>query len=154
MTVVKRSFFIHHAILLDHLGNVTVPADGQVCTRQDYTWRGLARHGRDRLDEHVAGGGAKRRLIPDEIVSAIADGATPTRASREHLGLKQAEIAARMSISQPTRIWNGKRRLRESSREKIAAALGITADQLHIGCVVVVGVTLNASAGFIDGQPA
>ncbi|WP_408214537.1 helix-turn-helix domain-containing protein [Paraburkholderia sediminicola] len=105
--------------------------DGQVSSRQDYTWRGLARLGReypaDCVDEHSA----ERRLIPHEVVSKIVDGASPSRAWREHLGLKQVEVAARMSISQPAYSYlEAKERLRGSSREKIAAALGITAGQL------------------------
>jgi transcriptional regulator with XRE-family HTH domain len=66
-------------------------------------------------------------------MSATADGASPSRAWREHLGLKQAEVAARMGISQPAYSQQEeKKRLRESSRDKIAAALGIKADQLDL----------------------
>jgi hypothetical protein len=102
-------------------------ADGQVCSKQDYTWRGLAHPGRD----HVADHSAKRGPIPHEVVRATVDGATPTRAWRKHLGLKQAEVAARMGISQPAYSQQeAKKRLSESSREKIGAALGITSDQL------------------------
>ncbi|NPT44584.1 helix-turn-helix domain-containing protein [Paraburkholderia sp. 1N] len=105
--------------------------DGQVCSRQDYTWRGLARLGGDHVADYVTEDSAQRRLIPHEVVRATADGATPSRAWREHLGLKQIEVAARMDISQPAYSQQeAKGRLQESSREKIAAALGITADQL------------------------
>lgn len=106
-------------------------ADGQVSSRQDYTWRGLARLGREHVADDVAEHSAKRRLIPHEVVSKTVEGATPSRAWREHLGLKQVEVAARMGISQPAYAYlERKERLRESSREKIAAALGITTDQL------------------------
>lgn len=106
-------------------------ADGQVCTKQDYTWRGLAHPCRDYVDSDVAEDSAERGQIPHEVVSATVDGATPSRAWREHLGLKQAEIAARMCISQPAYSQlEAKKRLNKSSREKIGAALGITADQL------------------------
>jgi DNA-binding XRE family transcriptional regulator len=106
-------------------------ADGQVCSKQDYTWRGLARLDRNHAKDDVADHSAKRGPIPHEVVSATVDGATPTRAWREHLGLKQAEVAARMGISQPAYSQQEtKKRPSESSREKIGAALGITADQL------------------------
>ncbi|WP_259460546.1 helix-turn-helix transcriptional regulator [Paraburkholderia sp. BL23I1N1] len=105
--------------------------DGQVCSRQDYAWRGLARLGQLHVAGHAAEHGAERRPIPHEVVNATVDGATPSRAWREHLGLTQAEIAAHMGISQSAYSQQeGKKRLRESSRTKIAAALGITADQL------------------------
>nr|WP_220669705.1 helix-turn-helix transcriptional regulator [Paraburkholderia fungorum] len=83
--------------------------------------------------DDVAEPSAERGPIPHEVVSAIANGATPSRAWREHLGLKQIEVAARLGISQPAYAQHErKERLRESSREKIAAALGITADQLDL----------------------
>ena len=101
--------------------------EGKVSSRQDYRWRGVDRLGRD----HVAQRDVKLPLIPHEVVSATADGATPTRAWRKHLGLKQAEVAARMGISQPGYGYlERKERLSERSREKVAAALGISAEQL------------------------
>ncbi|MFL9888269.1 helix-turn-helix transcriptional regulator [Paraburkholderia agricolaris] len=105
--------------------------DGQVSSRQDYTWRGLARLPHEYVADDVAEHGTKRRLIPQEVVSKAVDGATPSKAWREHLGLKQFEVAARMGISQPAYSYlEAKKQLSESSRENIAAALGITADQL------------------------
>ncbi|MFM0512887.1 helix-turn-helix domain-containing protein [Paraburkholderia sp. RL17-373-BIF-A] len=106
-------------------------ADRQVCSKQDYTWRGFARPGQDHVGNCVAGHSARCRAIPHEVVSAAVDGVTPSRAWRQHLGLKQAEVAARMGISQPAYSQlEAKERLSNSSREKIGAALGITADQL------------------------
>lgn len=106
-------------------------ANGQVCSKQNYTWRGLAHPVRDYVDGCVAGHVADPEPIPHEVVSATVDGAAPSRAWREHLGLKQAEIAARMGISQAAYSQlEAKKRLSKSSREKIGAALGITAGQL------------------------
>ncbi|MFM0355485.1 helix-turn-helix transcriptional regulator [Paraburkholderia nemoris] len=106
-------------------------SNGEICSRQDYTWRGVARPDRDHDAEYVPEHSGEREPIPHEVVSATVGGATPSRAWREHLGLKQAEVAARIGISQPAYSQQeAKERLRESSREKIAAALGITADQL------------------------
>ena len=74
---------------------------------------------------------AERDLIPHDVVSRTVDGATPSRAWREHLGLTQTEVAARMGISQSAYAQQeGSERLRKASREKIAAALGIAAAQL------------------------
>jgi len=45
--------------------------------------------------------------------------------------LTQAEVAARLGISQPAYAkQESSQKLRKSSRERIAAALGITAEQL------------------------
>lgn len=81
----------------------------------------------DYIAEHDADGG----LIPHEVVSATVDGATPARAWREYLGLTQVEVAMRMGISQSAYAQQeSSEKLRKSSREKIATAFGIAADQL------------------------
>lgn len=75
--------------------------------------------------------GQPNSTIPHEVVSATVDGATPVRAWREHLKLTQAEVAARLGISQPSYAKQEvSESLRRTSIEKIAAALGITVDQL------------------------
>lgn len=74
---------------------------------------------------------ADRNLIPNDVASRTVDGASPVRAWREHLGFTQADIAARLGISQSAYAQQeNSDRLRKSSREKIAAALGISAKQL------------------------
>lgn len=81
--------------------------------------------------DYVAEHNTDRNLIPHDVVSRTVDGATPVRAWREHLGLTQADMADRLGISQPAYAQQeGSDRLRKSSREKIAAALGINAEQL------------------------
>ena len=71
-------------------------------------------------------------LIPHDVVSRTVDGASPVRAWREHLNLTQAEMATRLGISQPaySEQESGQLRLRKTTKEKIAAALGITLEQL------------------------
>ncbi|MEM5278257.1 helix-turn-helix transcriptional regulator [Cupriavidus taiwanensis] len=65
--------------------------------------------------------------------ASVADDVPPLRAWREDLGLTQAEVAARLGISQPAYAQQeNSARLRQTSRERIAAALGITAAQLDI----------------------
>ncbi|MCY1293642.1 helix-turn-helix protein [compost metagenome] len=63
----------------------------------------------------------------------MVDGATATRAWREHLGLTQTEVAERLGISpsayalQETSLHH-----HHSTRERIAKALDISQDQLSI----------------------
>ncbi|WP_373375941.1 helix-turn-helix domain-containing protein [Cupriavidus nantongensis] len=73
-------------------------------------------------------------LIPHAVVRRVLiDDVPPLRAWREHLGLTQAEVAARLGISQSAYAQQeNSTRLRKTSRERIAAALGITAAQLDI----------------------
>ena len=70
-------------------------------------------------------------LVPHDVISRVVDGATPARAWREHLGLTQADMATRLGVSQPAYAQQeNSERLRKSSREKIAVALGIATEQL------------------------
>ncbi|MCI0993838.1 helix-turn-helix domain-containing protein [Pseudomonas corrugata] len=72
-------------------------------------------------------------LIPHEVVSRIVDGATPIRAWREHLNLTQDDVARRLGISQPAFAQQESvAKPRRATREKIAAAFGIHADQLEL----------------------
>lgn len=81
--------------------------------------------------DYMVNRSAERDLIPHDVVSRAVDGATPVRAWREHLGLTQADMAERLGISQSAYAQQeGSDRLRKSSLEKIATALGITAEQL------------------------
>jgi Predicted transcriptional regulator len=70
-------------------------------------------------------------LIPNEVVSRYVDCDSIVRAWREYLGLTQAEVADRMSISQSAYSQlEASPRLRPSSRRKIALALGVSYEQL------------------------
>jgi predicted transcriptional regulator len=72
-------------------------------------------------------------LIPHEVVSRIVNGATPIRAWREHLNLTQDEVARRLGISQPAFAQQESvAKPRRATREKIALAFGIHADQLEL----------------------
>ncbi|QXI28117.1 helix-turn-helix domain-containing protein [Pseudomonas vanderleydeniana] len=76
---------------------------------------------------------AEPDLIPHEVVSRIVDGATPIRAWREYLDLTQDEVARRMGISQPAYAQQeAVAKPRKATREKIAVAFGIRADQLEL----------------------
>jgi ribosome-binding protein aMBF1 (putative translation factor) len=72
-------------------------------------------------------------LIPNEVVGKIImDEMTPAKAWREHLGLTQAEVAARAGMTQSalSQIESGEHKARKATRKKLAAALGITLEQL------------------------
>lgn len=72
-------------------------------------------------------------LIPHDVVSRMVDGATPIRAWREYLDLTQDEVAQRLGISQPAYAQQETvSKPRKATREKIAAAFGINADQLEL----------------------
>ncbi|ANH72794.1 helix-turn-helix family protein [Ralstonia insidiosa] len=82
-------------------------------------------------DDYLAERAEARDLIPHGVIERTIEGASPARAWREHLGLTQAEIAKRLGISQPAYAQQeNSDRLRKSSREKIAGALGILPEQL------------------------
>ena len=70
--------------------------------------------------------------VPDAVVKlAFDDGMAPAKAWRTHLLLTQAQVAARMGVTQSAYAQlESSAKLRKASREKIAAALGINAQQL------------------------
>lgn len=70
--------------------------------------------------------------VPYEVASlAIDNDWSALRAWREHLGYTQAEVAARLCISQSAYSQHeNSNRLRKATREKIAAALGLHPEQL------------------------
>lgn len=82
-------------------------------------------------EDYVANRAQRHGLIPHDVISRTVDGATPLEARREHFGLTQAELARRLSVTQSAYAQQeSSDRLRKTTREKIAAALGITQVQL------------------------
>ena len=83
-------------------------------------------------DDYLKLTGKAENLVPNSVVNWAMDhdwGAV--RAWREHLGLTQTEVAARLGISQPAYAQQEtSNTLRKSTREKIAKALDISAAQL------------------------
>jgi DNA-binding XRE family transcriptional regulator len=73
-----------------------------------------------------------KSLVPNEVVNFVFDRDwTPMRAWREHLGLTQAEVAARAGVSQAAYAqMETAARPRQVTLKKIAAALGLTVEQL------------------------
>lgn len=72
-------------------------------------------------------------LVPDAVVKLAFDvGMSPAKAWRTHLELTQAEVARRMGITPSAYAQlEASARPRKSSRQKMAAALGISPEQVH-----------------------
>jgi len=71
------------------------------------------------------------RMIPHEVISATVDGVPPMKAWREYLGLTQAEVAERLTISQSAFAQlESSANPRKSTLRRVAQALGVTVAQL------------------------
>ncbi|MDL2207963.1 helix-turn-helix domain-containing protein [Desulfovibrio sp. OttesenSCG-928-F20] len=71
--------------------------------------------------------------MPHEVASRVLKKQiSPIRAWREHLGLTQAEVAARMDVSQSAlaQMEAPDARPRLATLKKVAAALGLVPDQI------------------------
>ena len=72
-------------------------------------------------------------LVPNEVVNLAFDNKwSPARAWREHLHLTQTVLAKRLGVSQAAvaQFEATGAKLRKASRDKLAAALGLTGEQL------------------------
>ncbi|MFT3791241.1 MAG: helix-turn-helix transcriptional regulator [Rudaea sp.] len=70
-------------------------------------------------------------LIPHDVVSATVDGASPMKAWREYLGLTQADVAARLGVSQAAYAQTeAAARPRKATVARVAEALRIGVEQL------------------------
>ena len=79
----------------------------------------------------VSGKRRAEATVPHAVVSAVVDGSTPIVAWREHLRLTQAEVAARMEVTQAAYAqMEAAKRPRTATLEKIAAAMGLEVEQL------------------------
>ena len=73
----------------------------------------------------------KEGLIPHDVVSATVDGTTPMKAWREYLRLTQAEVAARLDITQAAFAQlETSVNPRKSTLRRVAGALGLALEQL------------------------
>lgn len=71
--------------------------------------------------------------VPNEVVERVIMGKlTPMRAWREHLGLTQSEVAARLDVSQAAyaQLEAPEARPRQTTLRRVAQALGIQLEQL------------------------
>ncbi|WP_053006789.1 helix-turn-helix domain-containing protein [Chromobacterium subtsugae] len=70
--------------------------------------------------------------VPHTIMEAVVDGATPVKAWREYLNFSQADVAGRLGVSQSAYSQQeDSDKLRKSSLEKIAGAMGLALEQLN-----------------------
>lgn len=71
-------------------------------------------------------------MVPNEVVGMmVKQDMSPIKAWREYLGFTQAEIAAKLGISQAAYAkQENSKHPRESTKQKIAKALGITFEQI------------------------
>jgi DNA-binding XRE family transcriptional regulator len=78
-------------------------------------------------------GGFTQGTVPNEVVNLAFDrGASPMAAWREHLGITQAEVAARIGITQAAYAQMERaKQPRKATLEKVAEALGLEVDQLR-----------------------
>jgi len=77
---------------------------------------------------------AKELTVPHEVAARVLkEQVSPIRAWREHLELTQAEVAARMEVSQSAfaQMEAPEAKPRMNTLKKVAAALGIAPDQLR-----------------------
>ena len=83
----------------------------------------------DAAMERIAAG---EELIPAEVVYALLDGGNPVRVWREHRGLTQVELAAKVGISASylSQLEAGKREGRIEVLGAIATVLDITLNDL------------------------
>jgi DNA-binding XRE family transcriptional regulator len=74
----------------------------------------------------------QENLVPNEVVNLTFDHDwSPMRAWREHLGLTQAEVAARENMTQGAYAkMENSAKPRRATLKKIAKAIGLTAEQL------------------------
>jgi DNA-binding XRE family transcriptional regulator len=74
----------------------------------------------------------QENLVPNEVVNLTFDHDwSPMRSWREHLGLTQAEVAARANMTQGAYAqMENSTKPRRASLKKIAKAMGLTVEQL------------------------
>ncbi|MDL2317083.1 helix-turn-helix domain-containing protein [Desulfovibrio sp. OttesenSCG-928-A18] len=113
---------------------MNIPANHQIITHQGVPVAVVVPY-----DEYVvafagtAGQEVKDPTVPHEVASRVLkEQISPIRAWREYLGLTQAEVAARMDVSQSAlaQLEAQEARPRMSSLKKVAAALELVPDQL------------------------
>ena len=78
-------------------------------------------------------GGFTRGTVPNEVVNlSFERGASPMAAWREHLGLTQAEVAARIGITQAAYSQMERtKQLRRATLEKVVEAMGLELEHLR-----------------------
>ena len=83
-----------------------------------------------RFEERFAAG--EEELLPADMVERMVKGESPVRVWREHRGFSATALAEKAGIAQPylSQIETGKREGTVETYRKIAAALGLSVDDL------------------------
>jgi DNA-binding XRE family transcriptional regulator len=78
-------------------------------------------------------GGFSQGTVPNEVVDlSFERGMSPMAAWREHFGLTQAEVAARIGITQAAYAQMERvRQPRRATLQKVASAMGLDVEQLR-----------------------
>ena len=78
-------------------------------------------------------GGFAHGSVPNEVVNlSFERGVSPMAAWREHFGFTQAEVAARVGITQAAYAQMERvKQPRKATLEKVASAMGLQAEQLR-----------------------
>ncbi len=78
-------------------------------------------------------GGFVEGTVPNEVVNlAYEQGVSPMAAWREHFGLTQAEVAARIGITRAAYAQMERvKHSRKATLQKVAAAMGLDVEQLR-----------------------
>jgi DNA-binding XRE family transcriptional regulator len=117
---------------------ITTPGGDRMVVMPEDEYRRLAEAAEDaadiadvkRINDRLASG--EEELIPAEVVNRILDGESKVKVWRDHRGLTLRELAAKVDISPAylSQIEGGSRDGTFDTMKKIAAALGITVDEL------------------------
>jgi DNA-binding XRE family transcriptional regulator len=117
---------------------ITTPGGDRMVVMTEDEYRRLAEAAEDaadiadvkRINDRLASG--EEELIPAEVVNRILDGESKVKVWRDHRGLTLRELAAKVDISPAylSQIEGGSRDGTFDTMKKIAAALGITVDEL------------------------
>lgn len=98
-------------------------------------WRQIESNLKDRGDAAAVRAFLKSptETFPDAVVGSILDGAHPIKAFREHRGMTQAQLAAKVGTTSVyiSQIERGNRRAGRKLRGKIGIALGVEAAVLE-----------------------
>lgn len=117
---------------------ITTPAGDRMVVMAEDEYRTLLHAAEDaedvadvkRINERLARG--EEELIPADIVNRILDGDSKVKVWREYRGLTLRDLATKIDISPAylSQIEGGSRDGTFETMKKIAAALGITVDEL------------------------
>ncbi len=117
---------------------IVSPAGDRLVVLPDADYEALVELAEDAEDAAAFGAfqarlaAGEEELLPSEMVERMLNGENPVRVWREQRGLSATALAEKAGIAQPylSQIENGKRDGTVDTFKRIAAALGVTVDDL------------------------